>query len=93
MLQKCFIGSYKKNRDSIEQRNDTNRSQKKVLQSGYYKISWDFPLQTEKTLEHNQSDIPLIDKKSNKSLLTDPTFPFETTTENTDEEKLQKFGK
>ena len=28
-VAKCFIGSYKKNRDSIEQRNGTNRSQKK----------------------------------------------------------------
>ena len=29
----------------------------KVLESGNYKILWDFPIQTDKTLEHNRPDI------------------------------------
>ena len=38
---------------------------------------WDFPIQTDKTLEHNWTDTAVIDK-SKKCLLTDPACPFVT---------------
>ena len=39
---------------------------------------WDFPTQTDKTLEHNRSDITVINKKSKKCILIDPACPFDT---------------
>ena len=39
---------------------------------------WDFPIQTDKTLEHNQPDITVINKKSKKCILIDPVCPFDT---------------
>ena len=50
----------------------------KVLESEYCKILWDFPIQTNKILEHNQPDITVIDKKSKKCLLIDPAWIFKT---------------
>ena len=38
----------------------------KVLESENCKILWDFPIQTDKTLEHNRPDITVIGKKSKK---------------------------
>ena len=59
----------------------------KILESEDCKILWDFPIQTDKTLEHNRSDITVIDKKGKKCLLTDPTCPFDTRIERKEEEK------
>ena len=50
----------------------------KVLESENCKILWDFPIQTDKTLEHNRPDITVIDKKSKKCMLIDPACPFNT---------------
>ena len=50
----------------------------KVLESENCKIFWDFPIQTDKTLEHNRPDITVIDKKSKKCMLIDPACPFNT---------------
>ena len=60
-LPKCFIGSYVKNGDSIKP--------EKVLESDDCKIMWDFPIETDKTIKHNQPDITVVDKKSKKCLL------------------------
>ena len=57
-----------KNGDSIKQIDGTYMS-KKVLESEDCKIFWDFPIQTEKILEHNRPYITAIDKKSKKCLL------------------------
>ena len=48
---------------------------------------WDFPIQTDKTLEHNRPDITVIDKKSKKCILIDPAYPFDTHIEKKEEEK------
>ena len=53
---------------------------------------WDFPIQTDKTLEHNQPDITVIDKKKKKCLLIDPTCPFDTCTEKKEEEKCINYS-
>ena len=42
--------------------------QEKVLESENCKILWDFTIQTDKTLEHNQPDITVTDKKSKKCI-------------------------
>ena len=52
---------------------------------------WDFPIQTDKTLEHNRPDITVIDKKS-KKLLIDPTYSFDTPIEKKEEEKCTNYS-
>ena len=61
----------------------------KVLESENSKILWDFPIETDKTLEHNRSDISVIDKKSKKCLLRDPACPFDTRIEKKEAEHVQ----
>ena len=51
-----------------------------------------FPIQTDKTLEHNRPDITVIDKKSKKFLLIDPTCPFDTRIEKKEEEKCKNYS-
>ena len=64
----------------------------KVLKSEGCKIFWDFPIQTDKTLEHNRSNITVIDKKSKKCLLIDPACPFDTRTEKKEEGKCANYS-
>ena len=54
-----------KYRVSIRQKNGIYTNQKKVLQSETCKFLWDFPVKTDKTLEHYRPDITVIDKKKN----------------------------
>ena len=63
----------------------------KVLESEECKILWDFPIQTDKTLEHNRPDITVIEKKTKKYLLIDPACPFDTRIEKKEEEKCSNY--
>ena len=63
----------------------------KALESEECKILWDFPIQTEKTLEHNRSDITVIEKKTKKCLLINPACPFDTRIEKKEEEKCSNY--
>jgi len=63
----------------------------KVLESDECKILWDFPIQTDKTLEHNRPDITVIEKNSKKCLLIDPACPFDTRIERKEEEKCNNY--
>ena len=60
-----------------------------MLESEECKILWDFPIQTDKTLEHNRPDITLIEKK--KCLLIDPAYSFGTRIEKKKEEKCNNY--
>ena len=64
----------------------------KALESENCMILWDFPIQTDKTLEHNRPDITVIDKKSKKFLLIDSTCPFDTRIEKKKEEKCKNYS-
>ena len=50
---------------------------------------WDFPIQIDKTLEHNRPDLTVIDKKSKKYLLIDAACPFDTHIEKKEENTLR----
>ena len=63
----------------------------KVLESEECKILWDFPIQTDKKLEHNSPDITVIEKKTKKCLLIDPACPFDTRIEKKEEEKCSNY--
>ena len=64
----------------------------KVLESENCKILWDFPIQTDKTLEHDQPDITVIDKKNKKCILIDLACPFDTRIEKKEEEKYTNYS-
>ena len=63
-----------------------------LLDSEDCKILWDFPIQTDKTLEHNRSNITVIGKISKKCLLIDSTCPFNVHMEAKEEEKCRKYS-
>ena len=63
----------------------------KVLESEECKILWDFPIQTDKTLEYNRPDITVIEKKTKKCLLIDPACPFDTRIEKKEEGKCSNY--
>ena len=65
----------------------------KALESENCKILWDFPMQTDNTLEHNRPDITVIDKKSQECLLIDPACSFDTCIENKEEENCTNYNK
>ena len=69
----------------------THKSEK-VLESEECKILWDFPIQTDKTLEHNRPDITVIEKKTKKCLLIDPAYPFNTRIQKEEEEKYNSYS-
>ena len=53
---------------------------------------WDFPIQTNKTLEHNRPDITVLDEKSAKCLLINPACPFDTGIEKKEQEKCTNYS-
>ena len=57
-----------------------------------YKILQDFPIQTDKTLQHNRTDITVIDKESKKYLLIDPACQFDTRIEKKEAEKCKNYS-
>ena len=62
-----------------------------VLESDCCKILWDFPIQTDKKLEHNRPDITVIEKKKKICQLIDPSCPFDTRIEKKEDEKLINY--
>ena len=86
-LPKCFIGSYVKNTEKWY-----IHKPEKVLESKNCKILWDFPIKTDKTLEHNRPDITVIDKKSKKCLLIDRACSFDTRIQKKEEEKCTNYS-
>lgn len=63
----------------------------KVLESDECKILWDFPIQTDKTLDHNRPDITVVEKRNKKCFLIDPSCPFDTRIEKKEEEKFTNY--
>ena len=60
----------------------------RVLESEDCKILWDFPLQTDKQLEH----ITVIEKKNKSCKLIDPSCPFDTRIEKKEKEKCTNYS-
>ena len=56
------------------------------------KVLSNFPIQTEKTIEHNRPGITVLDSKINKCLLIDTECPFDTRTEKKEEEKCPNYS-
>ena len=64
----------------------------KVLEYENCNILQDFPIQTDKILEHNRPDITVIDNKNKKCVLIDPAWLLDTCIENKEEEKCPSYS-
>ena len=64
----------------------------KVLEPEDCKILWEFPIQTDKELEHNIPDITVIEKKNKSCQLIDPACPFDTRRGKKEEEKCTNYN-
>ena len=78
-------------RGSIEGKKGTRRHQR-ILESEECKILWDFPIQTDKSVEHIRPDIIVAEKQTRKCLLIDPSCPFDTRMERKEEEKCTNYN-
>ena len=64
----------------------------RVMESEICKILWDFPIQTDKKLEHNRPDIVVIDKTERTCLIIDPSCPFDLRVAKKEDEKLTNYN-
>ena len=55
------------------------------------KILWDFRIQTDQQLNHNQADIVLHDKEKNECKIIDDSCPFDASVIDREEEKKGKY--
>ena len=66
-------------------------SEKKVLENEDVKVLWDFPIQTDKKLDHNRPDITMIDKRKKVCWLIDVACPFDTRIDKKEHEKIEAY--
>ena len=59
-----------------------------VLENDEVKILWDFSIQTEQKIEHNRPDITIFDKKEKQCYVIDVAWPFDTTIQKKEKEKV-----
>ena len=66
-------------------------SEKKVLENEDVKVLWDFPIQTDKKLDHNRPDITMINKRKKVCWLIDVACPFDTRIDKKEHEKIEAY--
>lgn len=64
----------------------------KILVSEECKILWDFPIQTDKQLEHNRPEITVTEKRNKLWQFIDPSCPFDFHTEKKEEEMCTSYN-
>ena len=62
-----------------------------VLENERCKILWDFPIQTDKVIEHRRPDIVYIDKIAKSSLIIDISIPGDQNIIVKEQEKIDKY--
>ncbi|KAL1448163.1 hypothetical protein WDU94_000554 [Cyamophila willieti] len=64
---------------------------KTVLENQHYKIYWDNPIQTDKTIIANRPDIVLVNKGTKETFLIDVAIPNDNNVECKYNEKMEKY--
>lgn len=64
----------------------------KVLESDEYKIPYNFPVQTDKCLEHNRPDIAVIDNKNKRCQQINTSCTFDSRIERKEEGKCMNYN-
>ena len=62
-----------------------------VLESERCKTLWDFPVQTDKVIEHRRPDIVCTDKMAKSFSITDITTPGDQNIMGKEQEKIDKY--
>ena len=68
-----------------------NHKPESVIETEHHKILWDFPIQTDHRLEHNKPDIVVVDKVERSCLVIDIACPFDTSIDQKEQEKIEKY--
>jgi hypothetical protein len=63
----------------------------KVVENQHAKILWDFHIQTDRMVQHNQPDIVLIDKDAKTGLIIDIAVPMDGNIRDKELEKIDKY--
>ena len=66
-------------------------SEKKVLENEDVNVLWDFPIQTDKKLDHKRPDITMIDRRKKVCWLIDVACPFDTRIDKKEHEKIEAY--
>ena len=65
--------------------------EKKVMENEDVKVLWDYPIQTDKKLDHNRPDITMIEKRNKVRWLIDVACPFDTRIDKKENEKIEAY--
>ena len=55
------------------------------------KVLWDFPIQTDKKLDHSRPDITMVDKENKVCWLIDVACPFDRRIDQKENEKIEAY--
>lgn len=62
-----------------------------VLESNTYRLYYDHPILTDKTVQHNRPDLTLVDKTTSTTYLIDVSIPADTNIQHKYTEKVNKY--
>ena len=72
-------------------KNITTTSHDQCMNPVLNKLLRDFKIQTEKKIEHNKSDIEVLDKIKRKCLIIDVACPFDTRVKGKEKEEIENY--
>jgi hypothetical protein len=76
---------------NIELPTDWKAEPHKVVENQRAKILWDFHIQTDRMVQHNQPDIVLIDKDAKTGIIIDIAVPIDGNIRDKELEKMDKY--
>ena len=89
--RRWFTGVYLERWVMIGMKNDTTTSHDQCMNPVLNKLLWDFKIQTENKIEHNKSDIEVLDKIKRKYLIIDVACPFENRVKGKEKEEIENY--
>jgi hypothetical protein len=75
----------------VETPRDWQALPEKVVQNNRAKVLWDFHIQTDIMVQHNQPDIVLVDKNKKTALIIDIAVPRDENIKEKEQEKIDKY--
>ena len=89
--RRWFTGVYLESWVMTGMKNDTTTSHDQCMNPVLNKLLWDFKIQTENKIEHNKSDIEVLDKIERKYLIIDVACPFENRVKGKEKEEIENY--
>ena len=63
----------------------------RVVESGGFKVLWDFNVQCDRIVEARRPDIVFINRQANEAMITDVAIPGDARVKDKELEKLEKY--